>query len=139
MQKIFAGLSLALLMASGQVFADQSMLDALKSLDVPLSDQQATAIGKAEGDALTQEIVGLVGANQTIAPTIVHAANCVAPELGTDIIEQSLVAAPEQTNAIYAAVELSCEDIPVPALSNSIPSGGGAGGGVAGSRVASPN
>jgi hypothetical protein len=134
MQKVFAGLSLALLMASGHAFADQSMLDALKSLDVPLSEQQAAAIGKAEGDTLIKEVIGLVAANQSMSPTIVHAANCVAPELGTDIIEQSLAAAPEQANAIYAAVELGCEDIPVPALSNSTPSGGGVAGG-----VASPN
>ena len=132
MQKILTGVSLALLMASGQAMADQSMIDALKALDVPLSEQQAAAIGTAEGDALIKEIVGLVSANKAMAPTIVHAANCVAPELGTDITEQSLIAAPEQANAIYAAVERSCEDIPVPALSNSsIPSGGGTGGGVA--------
>ena len=132
MQKILAGVSLALLMASGQALADQSMLDALQALDVPLSEQQAAAIGQTEGDALIKQVVGLAGANQAMAPTIVHAANCVAPELGTDIIEQYLVAAPEQAAAIYAAVEKSCEDIPVPPLSNtSIPSGGGVGGGVA--------
>jgi hypothetical protein len=132
MQKMLTGLSLALLMASGQAMADQSMLDALKALNVPLSEQQVAAIGTAEGEALIKEIVALVGANQAMAPTIVHAANCVAPELGTDITEQSLIAAPAQANAIYAAVERSCEDIPVPALGNSsIPSGGGVGGGVA--------
>lgn len=125
MQKIYASLSLALVMASGHAMADQSMLDALTALDVPLTEQQASAIGTAEGDALIKQVVGLVGANQPMAPTIVHAANCVAPELGTDISEQSLLAAPEQANGIYAAVERSCEDIPVPTLSDSsIPSGG---------------
>lgn len=132
MPKILTGLSLALLIASGQAMADQSMLDALKSLGVPMSEQQAAAIGNAEGDALVKEIVGLVAANHPKSPTIVHVANCVAPELGTNIIDQSLVAAPEQATAIYAAVEQSCEDIPVPPLSSSsIPSGGGVGGGVA--------
>jgi len=39
-----------------------------------------------------------------------------------------LLAAPEQANGIYAAVERSCEDIPVPPLSDSsIPSGGASG------------
>ncbi len=118
MKRIFTGLSLALLMAAGPAFADQSMLDALQALDVKLSEQQAAAIGKAEGDVLIKQVVALVGANQGAAATIVHAANCVAPELGTDITEQALLAAPEQANAIYAAVERSCEDIPVPALSN---------------------
>ncbi len=128
MQKIYASLSLVLLMASGHAMADQSMLDALKALDVPLTEQQAAAIGTAEGDALIKQVVGLVGAYQSMAPTIVHAANCVAPELGTDISEQSLLAAPEQANGIYAALERSCEDIPVPPLSNSsIPSGGASG------------
>lgn len=141
MQKVFAGLSLALLMASGQAFADQATLDALKGSGVSLSDEQAASIAKAEGDVLVSEIAGLVGANQPISPTIVRAAVCAAPEYGSDIIEQSVAAAPGQADAINATVALGCEGLAGltagsagTLVGGSIPSGGGAGGG-----VASPN
>ena len=142
MQKVFAGLSLALLLASGQTFADQATLDALKGSGVPLSDEQAAAIAQAEGDALVSEIAGLVSANQAISPTIVRAAACAAPEFSAGIVEQSLAAAPGQADAINATVALGCEGLAgLPAgaagalVGGSIPSGGGAGGG----GVASPN
>jgi hypothetical protein len=142
MQKVFAGLSLAVLLASGQAFADQATLDALKGSGVPLSDTQAAAIAKAEGDALVSEVSGLVGANQPISPTIVRAAACAAPEFGSAIIEQSIAAAPGQADAINATVALGCEGLAGLAVGSggvltgtSIPSGGGAGGG----GVASPN
>ena len=134
MQKVFAGLSLALLLASGQAFADQATLDALKGSGVSLSDAQAVAIAQAEGDALVKQVVGLVDINKTISPTIVRAAVCAAPEYGSDIIEQSIAAAPDQADAINATVLLGCEGLS--GLANtSIPSGGGTGGG----GIASPN
>lgn len=143
MQKIFTGLSLAVLLASGQAFADQATVDALQGSGVPLSAEQAQAIEAAEGDALAKAVAALVAANQPISPTIVRAAACAAPESGSAIIEQSLAAAPAQADAINATVALGCEGVAGlnavgagTVLSNSsIPTGGGAGGG----GVASPN
>ena len=145
MQKIIAGLSLALLLASAHAFADQATLDALKGSGVPLSDAQAAAIAKAEGADLVSAVAGLAGDNQSISPTIVRAASCAAPGQGAAIIEQSIAAAPGQADAINATVALGCEGLAGLAVGSgsalsgtSIPSGGGAGGGTT-FGVASPN
>ncbi|MBF7730520.1 hypothetical protein [Pseudomonas sp. N040] len=141
MLRILTGLSLAVLLASGQAFADQATLDALQGQGIALSAEQAQAIAAAEGDALVAEVVALVGANQPVSPTIVRAAACASPNEAPDIIEQSIAAAPQLEDAINAAVSLGCEGIAglkpgsgglAPA--SGIPTGGGAGGG-----DASPN
>ena len=141
MLKTLTGLSLAVLLASGQAFADQATLDALQGQGIALSAEQAQAIAAAEGDALVAAIAGLVGANQPVSPTIVRAASCAAPDQASAIIEQSVSAAPQQAESIRAAVALGCEGLAglnagsgalVPG--GGVPSGGGAGGG-----DASPN
>jgi hypothetical protein len=128
MRKTLCGLTLAVLMASGQAFADLATLDALKATPVPLTAEQAQVIAAANGDALVEVVTGLVAANSALAPDIVVAAACAAPDQASAIIEQGIAAAPAQAEAINASIALGCplkagEDLTAP--STGVPTGGG--------------
>jgi hypothetical protein len=115
-------------MASGPSFADLATLDALKATPVPLTAKQAQAIEAANGDALVELVTGLVAANNALAPDIVAAAACAAPDQAAGIIQQGKAAAQAQAEAINAAVALGCpikagEDLTAP--TTGVPSGGG--------------
>jgi hypothetical protein len=137
MRKTLGALTLAVLMASGQAFADQATLDALQAKSVPLTGGQASAVASAEADALPGVIAGLVVAHEAISPTIVAAAVCAAPDQSAAIVQQAVSAVPGQAEAINALVALGCKPVAdgdlgygVTIPATGIPSGGGGGGSV---------
>lgn len=142
MLKKLIGLSVAVLLVSGQAVADEATLKGLQTAGVELSDAQTQAVAKAEGDALVGVIAGLAKADPSAASTIVSVAVCSAPGQASAITPAAISAVPDQAEAINAAVALGCtpaggsnaigSGLSVP--TNSIPTGGGTGGG-----VASPN
>jgi hypothetical protein len=137
MRKTLGGITLAVLMASGQAFAGQATLDALQAKSIPLTDDQAAAVAAAEPNALPGVVAGLAVAHEAIAPTIVAAAACAEPEQSSAIVQQAVSAVPAQADAINALVALGCTAPDgllgvgagvIPATG--IPSGGGGGGSV---------
>jgi hypothetical protein len=136
MRKTLGALTLAVLMASGQAFADQATLDALQAKSVPLTDSQAAAVAAADAGALPGVIADLAAAQKALSPTIVAASVCASPDLSASIVEQAVSAVPDQADAINALVALGCTapdgllgvgGAIIPATG--IPSGGGGGGG----------
>ena len=103
MRKTLSSLSLAVLLASGQAFADQATLDSLQAAGVALTAAQAQTIAAAEGDALVAAIASLVAANPEAAAAIVAAAVSANPAQAAAITAAAVSAAPAQVSAITAA------------------------------------